>query len=378
MITDDIKKCIDNHIEDYKVTDEDFTNCIYKNADNEKVNSVIKDAKSKKVNDELTKITNNLLTTETNHTNRLIDAIYTIYGKIDNDNLEPYIDGELIEKINNKMYFVFKGGNTIKYWVNKIYLEKMGTKTKNLEEILSNKIIINENESINACSDFDFSLYIDFNDYTEYNEIIKDIGTRILLLRKNINNIINDESLGYFNNNIIDYTSSEYLENINLDLLQKLYEYIDLKLYDKDIPEIEIEPTNIRFEFLTKCEDFILTRDNKNNENMMYTREVDEKLIVSFNNLIQFGNTDFDLFRIKLGIVANYKNDDIDYHHNFKSEIFDLTVLRKDDKNLKKMCSKITEYTNIIYLKFDKKIIPVRIYNIKYILIDLLENMKKE
>ena len=373
MKINDIKICIDNKDDKYQVNDTDFINCINKNAENNKVNSVIKDAKSKQVNDELTKITNNLLTTEINHTNSLFNAIYKIFGNIDNDNLEPYINGQSknTNYFDTYMYFVFKGGNTIKYWVNKTYLEEMNDLAIDLEEILSTKISIHENESINAYSDFDFSLYIDFEkNKKDYKEIVSDIGNKLLLLRKEIDPIIKDSSLTYFNN------------DTNYDLLKKLYEYIILKN--------KIEPKNIDFKFISECDDFILTR--KNDDNMMYTRKVNEKLIVSFNNLIQFDTTDFDLFRIKLGIVAKYSDPDAyvdpdayafadtvdvdvdvqDYSHNFKSEIFDLTILRENDSALKIFIKNISNYTNIIHFIFNNIIIPVRIYNIKYILIDLL------
>jgi hypothetical protein len=36
------------------------------------------------------------------------------------------------------------------------------------------------------------------------------------------------------------------------------------------------------------------------------------------------------------------------------------------------MCDNITEYTQIIHVEFNNKIIPIRIYNIKYLIIDLL------
>jgi hypothetical protein len=214
MKTNDIKICIDNKDDKYQVNDTDFINCINKNAVNDKVNSVIKDAKSKQVNDELTKITNNLLTTEINHTNSLFNAIYKIFVKIDNDNLEPYINGQSqnTNYFDTYMYFVFKGGNTIKYWVNKTYLEEMNDLAIDLEEILSTKISIHENESINAYSDFDFSLYIDFEkNKKDYKEIVSDIGNKLLLLRKEIDPIIKDSSLTYFNN------------DTNYDLLKKLY-----------------------------------------------------------------------------------------------------------------------------------------------------------
>ena len=362
----DIKICIDKD-DKYKVNDADFINCIKKNAENIKSsNGTIHDAKSKQVNDELTKITNNLLTKEVTNTNRLFEAIYTIFGKIDNDNLEPYIDGQLknTNGLNTNKYFVFKGGNTIKYWVNRTFLDKMKDKTEqiltdNLEEILSTKITIHENESINACSDFDFSLYIDFkNNKENYKDIVSNIGDKILSLRKEINPIIDDKSLTYFS------------DSNNTDLFTKLDEYI----FEKHGFNTDTE--NIDFKFITQCKDFILTTINNNDT--MYTRDVNDKLIISFNNLIKFNTTDFDLFRIKLGIAAEYKSEYYEdggetFNSNFKSEIFDLTILRKNDSQLKKFTENISEYTNIIHLKFNNKIIPVRIYNIKYILIDLLE-----
>jgi hypothetical protein len=352
----ELNKCF---IPEIKITDnlinDDFLNCIVNNPNNNKVNTIIEDKKSKIVNDELTKITNNLLTTKKDCTINLFYAIYTIFGEIDNDNLKPYINGQSknMNDYDTNMYFVFKGGNTIKYWINKTYLDKMEKNTKNLEDILSNKIEIYENDYINAYSDFDFCLYIDFKfiNEEEYNNILRKIGEKIFLLRNDIKNIFNDESLEYFNN-----------EKINIDLLDKLKIYINLNNPNN--------PNNIKFKFPEQSDDFILTRNNKN---VKYIRKVNEKLIISFNNLIQFNTSDFDLFRIKLGIVATYNNDnDNDNMHNFNSEVFDLSILRKTDTKLEKFTENITDYTKIINLKKNNKIIQVRLYNNKYILIDLL------
>ena len=354
-----IRNCI-NDIGDKEVINEHFVKCIYNNAKNPKVISSIPIIDTKQVNDELTNITNNLLISQIDKTNRFMYQVYLIFGELDNDELTPYeINKTRHQKINTGMYFVFKGGNSIKLWVNKTYLQQMGDLTTNLQDILSNKIAFHENEAINASSDFDFSLYIDFKDDTDYGGLLKYIGNRLFILRNELNKIIIDE--------IIDeYRNSGALK-------QKIRDYIILKNKRKIINiENIINIDNIQLNLATEGNDFILTMNNEKHNAIKYDREVKDKQFISFNNTIKNNIDDFDLFRIKLGIVAKYNTDDLNYSKIFKSEVFDLSILRKEDKKLNKMYKDINEYTKIIYVRYHNHIIPLRLYNNKYILIDIL------
>ena len=376
-----IKQCFDPLL-NKKVVDENFYECIHKNSNNPKILGAMPNKPSKEVEEELTNITNNLLIDNIDFTNRLFEAIYENFGTIDNDNLTPYIEGTINQKINNDIYFVFKGGNTIKLWVNKSYLEKINDlttqyySTTNLQDILSFKIpeIFHENRAINSASDFDFSLYINFkkldeNEQTEvkleekYAYILKNIGRKMLSLRRDTDNIIDDKQIDNYNNsNKLLTEIKKYIQNINNN-------------------KTNIE--NIKLYFPKNGNDFILAR--KNNNIIIYNRKVNYKHVVSFNTIIQKQESnnldDFDLFRIKLGIVANYNYNYIsdarrtrinDTTRPLKSEFFDLSILRKTDSKIQKMCDNITEYTQIIHVEFNNKIIPIRIYNIKYLIIDLL------
>jgi len=352
----DIKKCFDHSIN--RDVNDDFINCISKNSNNKKVIGTVPNKPSKEVEDELTNITNNLLIENQDFTNRFFEAVYTNFGGIDNDNLTPYETKN--EKINNDMYFVFKGGNTIKLWVNKFYLKKMKKLTANLQDILSNKIpdTFHENGAINASSDFDFSLYINFKKLKpDYGKILKDIGNKMLLLRDDINNIIDDKQIANYNSK---------------KLLNEIYKYIQLINSERN------NIRNIQLNFPKSGNDFILTKKQYIHKPIIFNRLVNNKHFVSFNNIIQKQEDnnldDFDLFRIKLGIVAKYEYDynDEDNSRPLKSEVFDLSILRNTDPKLQKMCDHIDEYTKIIPVKFNNKIIPIRLYNIKYLIIDLL------
>jgi hypothetical protein len=360
MQNSNIRNCI-RDIGDKEVNNEHFAQCIFTNAHNQKVISGnIPIIDTKQVNDELTNITNNLLISQFNKTNLFMYQVYSIFGELDNDELTPYEIGKTRhKKMNIGMYFVFKGGNSIKLWVNKTYLQKMGDLTTNLQDILSNKIAFHENEAINASSDFDFSLYIDFKDNTNYGELLEYIGTRFFILRHELNQIISD-------NIINNYRHSSALK-------EKIRDYIILKNKRKIINiENIIKIDNIELNLVTEGNDFILTMNNNNNNPIKYDREVKDKQFISFNNIIKNNIDDFDLFRIKLGMVAKYNTDNLNYRKIFKSEVFDLSILRKEDTKLNKMYKDINEYTKIISLQYNNYIVPIRLYNNKYILIDIL------
>ena len=268
-----IKQCFDPPL-NKKVVDENFYECIHKNSNNPKILGTMPNKPSKEVEEELTNITNNLLIDNIDFTNRFFEAIYENFGTIDNDNLTPYIEGTINQKINNDIYFVFKGGNTIKLWVNKSYLEKINDlttqyySTTNLQDILSFKIpeIFHENGAINSASDFDFSLYINFkkldeNEQTEvkleekYAYILKNIGRKMLSLRRDTDDIIDDKQIDNYNNsNKLLTEIKKYIQNINNN-------------------KTNIE--NIKLYFPKNGNDFILARKNNN------IIIVDSKLIVN-------------------------------------------------------------------------------------------------
>ena len=359
MQNSNIRNCI-RDIGDKEVNNEHFAQCIFTNAHNPKVISSIPIIDTKQVNDELTNITNNLLISQFNKTNLFMYKVYSIFGELDNDELTPYEIGKTRhKKMNIGMYFVFKGGNSIKLWVNKTYLQKMGDLTTNLQDILSNKIVFHENEAINASSDFDFSLYIDFKDNTNYGELLEYIGSRFFILRDELNKIISGDIIN-------NYRHSSALK-------EKIRDYIILKNKRKIINiENIINIDNIQLNLATEGNDFILTMNNEKHNAIKYDREVKDKQFISFNNIIKNNIDDFDLFRIKLGMVAKYNTDDLNYSKIFKSEVFDLSILRKEDKKLNKMYKDINEYTKIIYVRYHNHIVPIRLYNNKYILIDIL------
>ncbi len=332
-----IKQCIDSRIIGV-VTDEIFYECIHKNSNNPKILGDIPNKPSKEVEEELTNITNNLLVDNTNFTNRFFQAVYNNFGSIDNDNLTPYDKTKKNLKENNNIFFVFKGGNTIKLWVNKSYLEKIeNIRTQNLQDILSFKIpeTFHENGSINSASDFDFSLYINFEKLAKdnlfgkgtikqkYANILKNIGKRMLLLRRDTNDIIDNDKINNYKSDKLFEEIKKYITNYS--------------------NKTNIE--NIRLYFPNNGNDFIVTR--KDGKITIYNRNVNFKHFVSFNTIIQKQETnnldDFDLFRIKLGIIANY--DYVSSNTGFignsntrplKSEFFDLSILRNTDTKIQK------------------------------------------
>jgi hypothetical protein len=108
----------------------------------------------------------------------------------------------------------------------------------------------------------------------------------MLLLRRDTNDIID-------NDKIKNYKSD------------KLFEEIE-KYITNYSNKTNIE--NIKLYFPNNGNDFIVTR--KDGKITIYNRKVNFKHFVSFNTIIQKQETnnldDFDLFRIKLGIIANY------------------------------------------------------------------------
>jgi hypothetical protein len=346
-----------------ELTNKDYIKCIRRHAYIGKLESVIPDKPKENVEASITNVTNNFFITVPKKTGYFFKAVNDCFGFLDHNSLTPYDDENLDINYNN-IYFVFKGGNTIKLWINKLYLDKMNKLTTNLQEILSTPLQFNENNSINSYSDFDFSLYIDFNyeNQLRYEDILAICAEKLFILRQHLNSIITEEILINCDNTNTVLEINKYLNNKYNRCFNKTFGFS----YSK----------NVR--------DFILTRNINNiSETKQYIRDIANNLVVSFNNIIMNNESDFDLYRIKLSIDVNKNNNEEDEDEDdnteqnrnnktkFKSEIFDLSIPREQDNNRQHFCDNIRIYTNIINTNFNNYIIPIRAYNIKYLLIDL-------
>jgi hypothetical protein len=245
-----------------------------------------------------------------------------------------------------KSYFVFKGGNVIKYWTARSYLYKRHNINCDLDELLKYNM---NNEHFDKSSDYDFQLYVEGDDFDNnlYRKLLCHVYERIKILRKYITQILltdNRDSI------------KRYLSPHRLD---KLSNFIRLK--HKSMAPIDID-------FINTSRSFILTKyDNQNYLTNFYLNE-NTPIGMSFNNII-LTNTkiDFDLIRLKLNFKIKCSDTNA-----YSSELFDLSILRPIDKSRTIFCQNVDKYTNIISFSHNDEMVIIRIYSVLYLLKDLL------
>jgi len=353
------------------------------------------DIDKKSIDDIFTKIINEYMLVTPTLLNSYLGNVINLFKDFDSSNLSIPLQNNNIEirqailtpnynidnnrcPINNNTmngYFVFKGGNVIKIWTLKKYMEKLyGISSNNIENLLKIKIPNQYDSNIlNSYSDYDFQYYInddngEFDD-TTYKLLLEHIIYRLTLLRSNL--IVEFQKY----NNLIQFLTKYELHCG----IQKYFENNGNIMHNRTINNItfmqRIRPSNyvtstILTNYNPPC---IRPGDSDCNDhpsNTLYKLSEQSSMNISFNNtIITSTGTDFDLFRIKLKFNANnnYKKD------KFSSELFDLSVLRPSDASRVNFCDHINENTNIITFNDHlNQPLSLRIYSIIYTLKDLL------
>lgn len=343
-----------------------FIKTIKDKSNNTKKLSLLKDSPKKIINDEFTKKLNTFFSTEPNMVNKFLSCVYDCFSNI--EKVAPVL-------------FVFKGGNVIKLWAVKKQLEQFGIFTNSIQDILQEKVTFFEKDTINGYSDFDFSLYVNYDKFDEnlyntlveinnpiytanynetnkheliYKELLSYITCQMFKLRQKLENLVINNTNKEFNNNL-----STLLDEI--DLHNKILDYLHIDINFK-----------LNFSALKSIKDLIITKEPTillNDTIVLYELNRNNSMNISFNNTIKIKNnnniiTDFDLLRIKLPIIVNN-------NQTFKSEIFDLSVLRKDDDNSNKF-NTIKGYITKLTFNNNDKLQNISVYNNYYVLQDLL------
>jgi hypothetical protein len=248
------------------------------------------------------------------------------------------------------------------------YLNKVRKNIGTVQDVLEDKLNFNEKGAINSYSDFDFTYIVDNLCNEQYTELLKHFVARILLLRTQLNEQVNESD----NKNYLD-------KNLrNNELHCAITKFIMSENKDQKIKNLQIKDgrnLNDTFELnikLTPCTvDNIITRDihKKPPEFDSYVLNNRFNMNVSFNNtIVTSDHTDFDLLRIKLKFTV----DNNIKESSFKSEIFDLTVLRPNSEHREDFCKEIFKNTIIINYIFGNKIQCIRMYSLSYLITDLL------
>ncbi len=294
-----------------------------------------------------------------------------------NIDLNRFVPHNRFVQHNNTMkgYFVFKGGNVIKIWTLKKYMEKLyGISSNNIEDLLKVKISNQYDSNIlNSYSDYDFQYYVtdDNNEFddTTYKLLLEHIIYRLTLLRTNLIT----EFQKY--NNLIQFLTKYELHCG----IQKYFENNGNIIHNRTINNITFmqrirQSNNVTSTILTNYNPPCIRPGdpdcNDHPSNTLYKLSEQSSMNISFNNtIITSTGTDFDLFRIKLKFNVNnrYKKD------KFSSELFDLSVLRPNDTSRVHFCDHINDNTNIITFRDHmNQRLSLRIYSIIYTLKDLL------
>ena len=345
------------------------------------------DPPKKKINDIFTDCVNNYFVNE-KLVNRYMFNVTKYFGTFDSIELEKGDCNNIVSNINlldnnvddnmddinfklninlnrtlqnNKYgYFVFKGGNTIKYWTLKKYLENINKKIKNdLNTVLTTKLDNNfdPDNIFNANSDFDFSYYFCNFDNNEYKILIKQILIRMRYLRDDLERSIKFKKLNntYLNKNLVHHEIENFLQKPE---------------NGREIKKNKIFHLEKIISLPRRVNSFYVNKDLINNKVVINNIVENKKFMgISANNsIIAENNVDFDLFRIKLcfNVSNGLKRD------NYKSEIFDLSVLRTVDKHREEFCENIDKNTVLIQNEYDGNKYLIRLYSIDYIINDLI------
>jgi hypothetical protein len=355
----------------------EFIDKIKEISDNIKITEKYNDPYKKSVDDLFTNQINEFYVKKRNLLNNYLINVINLFEDLDSTllrnqpenfiNITPsnYPYTILNNKLNNiggtsKGYFVFKGGNVIKIWTLQKYIKKSyNIIPNNLQDLLNHKIGNDYDSNIlNAYSDYDFTYYLNNIDFTDaiYKDLIEHVIRRMDILRNQLMLDINEpDIIRFIKKYEVHCGIQNYFEKTNnLRLIQPNTDNIS---FNQNI----ILNNNIKSSIITK------NQNPPNNFNLFVLNENQPRqyINISFNNTILTStNVDFDLFRLKLNFTSdnNYKID------KFKSELFDLTILRPNDISRIDFCNHINEYTNIITYGN----INLRIYSILYTLKDIL------
>lgn len=357
------------------------------------------DPPKRQVNDGFTDIISKYMTETPNIINNMFFIVNSIFGDYDISNLKPklniagvplpnlvnnpnvklnipnIVEGLPITNTNNykisdnkfndehgtyKGYFVFKGGNAIKYWTQKKYMIIQhivdgGT----IESTISQSINDTLTDGFKfGFSDFDFSYYTN-NEFTdnEYKKLIKHTLIRMYKLRDHLERQI-----------MFDGVKQLFDDG-------KLHAGIQLYFNDKDNGHDVINKRPITFHQQIEkphiINDYFVTKHDDHNNITLYKTPSNNFMHISANNsIITVYKNDFDLYRIKMDFdVTNNVKKDI-----FAGEVFDLTIMRPSDIHKNDFCNNIEENTKIITNIFGsskENLVNVRVYTIYYVLLDL-------
>lgn len=306
---------------------------------------------------------------------------------IEKNKFKNITNNNITNNNTTKGYFVFKGGNVIKYWTLKKYLEKL-TKIHNdsIIDILNEKINVTDSDVFNSTSDYDFQYYISAGEEEYnliYNNLIDHILRRIILLRTELTIMFNDKTVDSFDEKEEDITNGVFDEEKKKIYIEDLFNEYYIKGFGKikrnsvnNNDEVIIQKSNkVSSIIVTKIMEKITDENRgtikidedgrKSYSFLLALNEENANMNISFNNSIRTLVVDFDLFRIKL--KYDIENDYI--YDSFASELFDLTVLRPCDKDRINFCNNINKNTNIVNRDDNS---PMRVYSIIYLLKDLL------
>lgn len=406
-------------------------------SNNYKTPSVIPDFIMKKnENDLFTNVVNEVFVTSANLLNTFMESVIKNFGDYDSYNLlqndknhyhnndlkykfngihnnmvDFLYNGESIDgkEQNNKYfdgYFIFKGGNIFKYHTMIKFLKLydfLDEKNINLQTILNNKIndVFDKDRIINTYSDFDFTYYLHEQSNNDYDEdIYKTLVGETLYNIYNLRNTLEE----YFKDTNIIKKINDISKNIKLysNILQYLDDQTKIKNNNGSTPVklINNDRKNINFNLDIQIRKYIhntilfkivndhinnnilhitdivprINNDNIIDTHIIFEKDDDKSIKISFNNTILTKTTDFDLYRLKLGFSANnnYASD------NFASELYDLSIIRPQDHTTSNHFHKHANiYSEIITLKYKKNNIQneykLRIITSQYVLQDILD-----
>jgi hypothetical protein len=389
----------------------------------------------KKINDDFTNIVNKIyITSENNLLDQYMYEVMTIFGDYDSLDLRPlnainisnnsaviqeriindpnvvsdYIHdrnlfnpppqrthGTAPQQIYPNGYFVFKGGNIIKYHTMVKYLfiyHHLNNFT--IQQFLSQNFLKTHdvNGILNTYSDFDFSYYVqqyENNDTTSnqlYTNIIhqylsKHTAYRTFILRNRVELSFDD----YVNNldihrlmlNSSLHSNIQAYFEIEDKNIGKIYTKVE-RLHGKNYSDSNYHQqislvNNVKSSIVHKVLD---ANDPNNDMTHVYMLNENKRTKVTINYTIKTNRSDFDLYRIKImfGVNNNYNRCD------FTSELFDLTIIRPIVPNdtgpyketVNNFYKNINEYTKLIKTSYNGQEFYVRAYSLLYTLKDLV------
>jgi hypothetical protein len=331
---------------------------------------------NKRIKDHYTSVINKYICKNPQRINEYLKCVMQVFGNYDssiltpqllNNNVHNFIPKQfsIVESYEEdiKGYFVFKGGNTIKYWTLKNYTNAVSRILKtDIGDLLSSSVHYDDAVT-NSYSDFDFSLYI-----SNFPDKQTSFYKMLLLKIYEHSYILKNQLTQYFDINGV----GELLQNLNnTDINCDIFTYFANNGYDKQI--VVNSPTNTITNTVANKGELIIMR-NINNIDIFKLKSANNKYInFSFNNTVKFTNVkketiDFDLARLKV----NFNCESNSKQEVFSGELFDLSIPKQEDSTRQHFCDNIKKNTNIIDYIYDGQVIYMRLYSISYLLKDLI------